>query len=93
MMSCREASRWVSDALDAFDATDTPLTRFQKLELQFHLLLCSSCRKMEAQLKHLRAVCQKAAENPSVLVNEKLSENALVRIISAVKGRHRSDGS
>lgn len=91
MMSCRKASRWVSDAFDSFDANDAPLTKFQKLRLRFHLLLCHSCWKMEAQLKYLRTACKKAAENPSVLVSEKLSDNALARIVSAVQDRHRSD--
>ena len=91
MMSCREASRWVSDALDAFDAKDAPLTMTQKLQMRFHILLCHSCRKMDAQLKQLRTACKKAAVNPSLLIAGKLSDNALVRILSAVQGRRRTD--
>ena len=47
-LTCREASRLQSQALD------TPLGLRQKLALGFHLGLCDACRKVGKQLEFLR---------------------------------------
>lgn len=49
MLSCREASRLISDAMDR------KLSRYEQVSLQFHLLLCHNCRHFRQQMATLRA--------------------------------------
>lgn len=48
-LSCREASRLISDALDR------PLQRYERVSLHLHLLLCANCRHFRGQMAVLRA--------------------------------------
>ena len=49
MLSCREASRLMSDAMDR------KLRHHEQLSLRFHLLLCQNCRHVLLQMATLRA--------------------------------------
>ena len=49
MLSCREASRLISDAMDR------KLSRYEQVSLRFHLLMCSNCRHFQLQMATLRA--------------------------------------
>ncbi len=48
MMSCRTATQLMSESLDR------PLTRKEKLNLVFHKLMCTGCRRFEHQLNRIR---------------------------------------
>ena len=47
-LSCRKASRLISDGLDR------PLTRYERVSLGFHLLMCGNCRRFRQQMQILR---------------------------------------
>jgi hypothetical protein len=49
-LSCREASRLISESLDR------QLTRHDRWALGLHMLLCSACRKFAHQCQWLRDV-------------------------------------
>ena len=52
-LSCHEASRLASEALDR------ELTRRERWALRIHMLLCAACRKFASQLRFLRLVVAK----------------------------------
>lgn len=55
MMSCREASRLIAqDGLNA--------SRFERLEVRLHLLVCRLCRRYRAQLQAIGTACREAFE-------------------------------
>ena len=47
-LSCREASRLISDSMDR------PLAKYERVSLCLHLLLCRNCRHFAGQLKIMR---------------------------------------
>lgn len=47
-MSCKQASRLISDAMDR------PLTRSEQVRLSLHLMLCRNCRHFREQMQQLR---------------------------------------
>lgn len=49
MLSCREASRLISAAMDR------KLSRYERVSLSVHLLICRNCRHFEGQMLTLRA--------------------------------------
>lgn len=56
MMSCRQASRLISDGMDR------PLSRSEQLRLSFHLLLCRNCRHFRQQMQQLRSGIRRARD-------------------------------
>lgn len=48
MLSCKEASRLISEALDR------KLGLGERFALGFHLALCAGCKRVEAQFRLLR---------------------------------------
>ena len=60
MLSCKEASRLTSEALDR------KLGITERLALRFHLMLCSACTRVDKQLKFLRrAIAEIPGPEPS----------------------------
>lgn len=53
MLTCKQASQLVSNALDR------PLTWSERLQLKLHLLICNACRRFNQQLQLLRTVLQR----------------------------------
>jgi predicted anti-sigma-YlaC factor YlaD len=53
-MSCKQASRLISDAMDR------PLSRSEQVRLSFHLLLCRNCRHFRQQMQQLRSGIRRA---------------------------------
>ena len=49
MLSCREATRMISESVDH------PLTWNRRVRLRIHLLLCTYCARFEAQSHWLKA--------------------------------------
>lgn len=56
MMSCRQASRLISDGMDR------PLSRSEQVRLSFHLLLCRNCRQFRQQMQRLRSGIRRARD-------------------------------
>jgi predicted anti-sigma-YlaC factor YlaD len=56
MMSCRQASRLISDGMDR------PLSRSEQVRLSFHLLLCRNCRHFRQQMQQLRSGIHRARD-------------------------------
>ena len=52
MLSCREATRLLSEA------QDRKLVLPEKLQLEIHLALCKGCRNFRKQMSFLREACQ-----------------------------------
>jgi hypothetical protein len=52
MLSCREATRLLSEA------QDRNLVLPEKLQLEIHLALCKGCRNFRKQMSFLREACQ-----------------------------------
>lgn len=59
MLSCKEATRLASDALDQ----TMPLGR--RLALKLHLLLCPPCNRFAAQIARLERLYRQHRENSS----------------------------
>lgn len=55
MMSCKEATRAISDGLDR------PLGRAERLKLRVHLFLCHYCTDFFKQTRFMRRAAQAAA--------------------------------
>lgn len=53
MLSCKEATRLLSEA------QDRPLGLAEKLQLEMHLTLCRGCRNFRRQMDFLRAACRR----------------------------------
>ncbi len=53
MISCKEASRLMSEGLDK------KLGFAQRAQLQLHLLMCTSCSRVKHQLAFLRRAAQR----------------------------------
>lgn len=56
MMSCRQASRLISDGMDR------PLSRSEQVRLSFHLLLCRNCRHFRQQMQQMRSGIRRARD-------------------------------
>ena len=53
IISCKEASRYLSQAQDA------RLTAFDRWKLRMHLKVCAKCMRFEEQLRFLRKALQR----------------------------------
>lgn len=58
MLSCKEATRRMSEAQDR----DLAIT--ETLGLEMHLLLCSGCRRYREQMNFLHQICQQHPARP-----------------------------
>jgi len=53
MLTCKQASKLVSQSLDR------PLTWSEKIQLKLHLLICNPCTQFKRQLNMLRTAMQR----------------------------------
>ncbi|MHC5023084.1 MAG: zf-HC2 domain-containing protein [Planctomycetota bacterium] len=79
-LSCRHASRLISDALDR------PLSRRERLSLKTHLLICRACRRFRRHLDVMRRALRESSQVPEGLEAE-LSPEARHRILRVLEGR------
>lgn len=56
MLSCKEASRLCSEALDR------PLGLRERLTLRMHLMMCSGCTNYDRQMAYLRAIARRYSQ-------------------------------
>ena len=52
MLTCKDASRLISDGMDR------PLRLPQRIGLSLHLAICGACRRMRTQMHWLRAAAR-----------------------------------
>jgi hypothetical protein len=74
MLTCKEASRWLSQSLDQ------PLPRLKRMELRLHVWLCCHCSNFEQQLKFLRRAVRQLDEQNSASDRTGLGAEARERI-------------
>jgi hypothetical protein len=79
MLSCKEASRLISQSLDR------QLTVRERLGLRFHLLLCDMCTTFRRQLGLIRVAVQRYKMQIENNENIRLSAEAKLRISSNIK--------
>jgi hypothetical protein len=79
MLTCKEASRLLSQSLDQ------SLPAMKRLELRFHVWLCRSCANFEKQLKFLRRAARRLEREESLPDRVRLGEEARERIRKAVR--------
>jgi hypothetical protein len=65
-LSCEEASRLTSDALDR------ELSRSERWALRLHRLVCSGCRRFKQQLDLIRSLLSKSPNSLQRAVSEQL---------------------
>jgi hypothetical protein len=59
MLSCKEASALMSQALDR------RLSLRERLSLRLHLAICEGCRRFERQMAFLRSACRRFGDGDS----------------------------
>lgn len=64
MLSCKDATRLCSDALER------ELSLRERLSLRMHLAMCAGCTRFEAQLATLRALSRGWAEGHHAVPSE-----------------------
>jgi hypothetical protein len=74
LLSCRDASRLQSEALDG------ELSFSKRFGLSLHVLICKWCRRYGKQIRFLRNAAQEHPENLSEAVPQRLSQEARERI-------------
>ncbi len=80
MMSCREATRLLSEA------QDHPLPWRQRLGLRLHLLMCRLCARYAAQLRFLRRALRRLPrEVDRALPEARLGPEARRRILEGLR--------
>jgi hypothetical protein len=67
-LSCEEASRLTSDALDR------ELSRSEQWALRLHLFLCHGCRRFNEQLDLMRALLSKSPDSLDRSMSEQLPQ-------------------
>lgn len=84
MLTCKQASRLVSQSLDR------SLSWPEKLQLRFHLLICNACNNFKLQLEQLRSSVQRlkdVTENDQTI---QLSADAKAKILQNTKTNKQS---
>lgn len=90
MMSCKEASRLVSESLDR------ALPWHQRWHVRFHVLLCSSCTRFRRELRRFHRLvrqCGSADVDITLVGRDGLSEEARGRIKRALDSALPENGS
>lgn len=82
MMSCKHASRLISEAMDR------RLTALERLSLRYHLVVCGICRRYRRQLLLIReALMWMKSSQGGVALPSSLSPDARERIRQAILRR------
>jgi hypothetical protein len=79
MLSCKEASRLISQSLDR------PLTVRERLGLRFHLFFCDMCTAFKRQLGVISAAVKQYKTQIENNDSMRLSEEARVRISNSIQ--------
>ena len=77
-LSCQQASRLVSESMDR------RLSRWERVSLRIHLVICSYCRRVRRQLDWLRRAARASRLEPPDHDPIRLSPQARARIRHAL---------
>ncbi len=79
MLSCKQASQLVSQALDR------PLTWRERWALRMHLLMCAACRRFNRQLALIRLAVGRMLSETEQNGSLRLSPEARLRMTKALE--------
>lgn len=83
MLRCKQSSLLISQSMER------KLTLGERLQLRFHLMICTPCTRFKAQLKQLHASMRGMVQDIEQNAQLKLSDAAKARIARAIKSdRH-----
>ena len=87
MLSCRDASRLASQALDQ------PLNFSERIGLRLHLLICLGCKAFARQLQQIRKTCRRVEHSEEINAETgALTAAAKARILQGITAkRHGKD--
>ena len=87
MLSCKEATRLVSEGLDR------ELPFWQRLGLRLHVVMCRGCSRFARQITALnRVIADHYSNGPPADVSEHVPPDAVQRIKSSLhQATHRAD--
>lgn len=81
MLSCKDASRLISQSLDR------RLTWYERFGLRVHLMICDVCSRFRKQVKLIRAAVQRMTRQIEQDEHLVLSHAAKTRIADAIKSK------
>lgn len=82
MLSCKQASRLVSQSLER------KLTYRERFGLSLHLMMCDACKLFSRQLRLLRQAMQRIGRNVEQDTQTVLSDEARKRIAIKLESNH-----
>ena len=85
MLSCKDASRVVSQSLDR------PISVRERLALGFHLMICKFCRRFARQLSQISAAIHGLTRQMERDESVRLPAEAGRRIAAALESGYKSD--
>ena len=86
MLSCRDASRLTSQALDK------PLNFRERFSLHLHLFICLGCQVFARQLQQIRKTCRRIDSSEGTNAKtETLSAAAKARILQEITAKHNGN--
>ena len=84
MLSCQEATRLASQALDR------SLSFSERLGLRLHQVICTGCRGFTRQLLQIRQACRQIEQSEGIdAKTEVLSATAKARILQEITAKQR----
>ena len=80
MLSCKEATRLVSEGLDR------ELPFWRRMSLRFHVVMCRGCSRYKRQITALnRLITDHYGDDPPAEVSEHVSQDAVQHIKSSLR--------
>ncbi len=82
MLTCKQASRIISQSLDK------PLSWSDRMKLKFHLFICDACTNFNRQLRLIRNAIQHMRHETENDTSIQLNLDAKARIKQAIDSNH-----
>jgi len=79
MLTCKQASQLISQSLDC------PLTWSERVQLRFHLFICTACRHFKQQLNQLLIAIQQLKNETVLDQTIRLPIEAKTRILHTIE--------
>ena len=86
MLSCKQASELVSQALDR------PLSVKERWSVRFHLLICTACTRFSRQLAFMQTTIKKFVSETEQNEQLQLSPTAKARMTEVLKSERLESG-
>lgn len=82
MLTCKQASQLISQSLDR------PLSWSDRMQLRFHLVICSACNRFNRQLNQLRAAVHRIRHDTENDSSIQLPLDTKARITNAIESKN-----